>query len=395
MSDTFCILPWIHLATHPNGTATLCCQVDTINKLGFAKNEQILDLNTNQNVEEFMNSDEYKKTRLQMLNGEQPKACAKCFEHEAAGSKSKRIYDTYELHPDFGFEEAKRLTAEDGSIDVAKTLSYVELRLGNLCNVKCKTCNPASSSSWYSDYKKLEAKVKWVPSYRDITNADRKTMFSWCENWAFYESLLKYAGNLKELYINGGEPTLIDLHGKFLDQLIELDYAKNITLSYSINMTTPCDKYIERWKNFKQVIIKASIDDVGEKNQYIRTGTKWDAVIRNLDAIVETNFKIEIMQTISAFNLDTLIDLSHFMNQRYGYERICMAYNFAKYPEFISIDAIDPEVVENLKTQIAESTVLSDYQKFDLSSKLKIYDFNPSLKAKFQEYKSALDEIQS
>ncbi len=382
------------MATHPNGTVTLCCQVDTINKLGFAKDDEILDLNKTCDIDSFLNSKEYKKTRLQMLNGEKPAACMKCFEHEEAGSKSKRIYDTYELHPEFDIEEAKTNTAPDGTIDVSKTLSYVELRLGNLCNVKCKTCNPASSSSWYSDYKKLEEKITWIPSYRDITNADRKTMFSWCESWEFYESLLKYAGNLKELYINGGEPTLIDLHGKFLDKLIEMDLSRNITLSYSINMTTACNKYIERWKNFKSVIVKASIDDVGEKNQYIRTGTKWESVLKNLDALVKTDFKIEIMQTVSAFNLDSLLDLSHFMNARYGYDRICMAYNFAKFPDFISIDAVDPEVVKELHEKIAASTLLSDYQKFDLSSKLKIYEFRSDLQTRYSEYVAALNEIQ-
>ena len=109
MSETFCVLPWIHLATHPNGTATLCCQVDTINGLGFAKNDgKVLDLNETQDIEAFLNSKEFKKTRLQMLNGEKPLACSKCFEHELSGAKSKRIYDTFELYPHFGVEEAKQ-----------------------------------------------------------------------------------------------------------------------------------------------------------------------------------------------------------------------------------------------------------------------------------------------
>jgi hypothetical protein len=88
MSKSFCVLPWIHLATHPNGTVTLCCQVDTINGLGFAKNDKILDLNQNQNIPDFLNSSEFKKTRLQMLNGERPSACHKCFEHEDSGCNS-------------------------------------------------------------------------------------------------------------------------------------------------------------------------------------------------------------------------------------------------------------------------------------------------------------------
>ena len=38
MSDTFCPLPWMHLATHPEGKVTLCCVSDHTNNMSVAKN---------------------------------------------------------------------------------------------------------------------------------------------------------------------------------------------------------------------------------------------------------------------------------------------------------------------------------------------------------------------
>jgi len=35
-SKSFCVLPWIHLATHPIGTVTPCCITDMTNSVSTA-----------------------------------------------------------------------------------------------------------------------------------------------------------------------------------------------------------------------------------------------------------------------------------------------------------------------------------------------------------------------
>ena len=388
MTKSFCVLPWIHLSTHPTGNVSLCCQVDSANGKGFAsKDNRLLDLNSETDLNVFMNSDPFKRARVQMLAGEFPEACAGCQKQEIAGMKSKRMWDN-ETHPDFTVDVAKELTLADGTIPVEETLSYVELRLGNLCNLKCKTCNPLSSSAWYSDYNKLESKISWLPSYKQFTKQDRKTLYAWCEDWEFYESVLKYGPSLREIYINGGEPTLIDLHGEFLNKLIELGYSQNIELSYSINMTTPCDKYLEKWKHFKKVIIKASIDDVGDKNSFIRTGTKWTSVLENLEKIIAQNFQVEVMQTISAFNVDSIEDLTSFIIT--NYPSALIAYNFAKYPEFISIDAVPPEEINKAKFRVFNTT-LPDFFKHQLIAGLNSARFSEIANQKFNQYLTELN----
>jgi len=89
-SSTFCVLPFMHLATHPSGHCSLCCIADHTNMKSFAKTGQkVLNLKEN-SVEEIMNSDYYREVRDQMMNGEAPEACRPCFDNEERGIRSKR-----------------------------------------------------------------------------------------------------------------------------------------------------------------------------------------------------------------------------------------------------------------------------------------------------------------
>ena len=56
--STFCSLPWIHLATHPDGGTTLCCISDHRNGASRAKNfEPLTYLNINSSsINDMMNS---------------------------------------------------------------------------------------------------------------------------------------------------------------------------------------------------------------------------------------------------------------------------------------------------------------------------------------------------
>jgi hypothetical protein len=82
MKNTFCVLPWIHLATHPNGEVSLCCEVDNSSN-GLAHNNKLNQkkrLNLNENsIENILNSDSFKDVRLKMLDGKIPDACKGCF----------------------------------------------------------------------------------------------------------------------------------------------------------------------------------------------------------------------------------------------------------------------------------------------------------------------------
>lgn len=239
MKETFCPLPWVHLATHPTGHVTLCCNSDHTGLNDAARNfiddtKQYTMLGKS-SINDIMNSDYYKQVRLQFLNNEIPLACRQCFEKEAVGNSSKRLDSRQEFS--FSLTDAKRITNDTG--EILPQLDFVELRLGNLCNMKCVTCNPASSDKWTDDYQQLANDLPFVLNF-NVNNTD----LSWSQNSIVWDDLIQYATSIKKVYINGGEPLLNKNHFDFLNIL-----NKDTVVMYNTNLSVINNKMLMRGRN--------------------------------------------------------------------------------------------------------------------------------------------------
>ena len=199
----FCVLPWIHLATHPIGTVTPCCITDMKDGVSTAAHENDdrshLFLSKD-SLDTIANSKKFKELRRQMMNGEYPSVCQKCYKYEAGGVESKRI-ESNKIFEKF-IDDCFPNTNPDGSLKEVK-YNYVELRLGTVCNLKCTTCNPFSSNRWHQDLHGL----KGTEFENDYFKLDIRT--EWYRDYNFYDELYLKCKDLQEVWINGGEPTLI------------------------------------------------------------------------------------------------------------------------------------------------------------------------------------------
>ena len=335
MSETLCPLPWMHLATHPDGKVTLCCISDHTNNMSAAKQytegkPTLLNLNKDKIIN-IVNSDYFVETRKEMLEGKQPKACSRCYKEEATGIFSKRKLELLNYGNTFSESVIK------------PNMKFVELRMGNLCNVKCRTCNPNSSSQWVSEYKTLQKDLPFVTQYNSKLNSD------WTQDESFWEELLSFSDKLETIYINGGEPTLVEKHWNYLERLIERGLHTQITLWYSINMTNLPDKLLAIWKQFKKVIVHASIDDLGERNQYIRKGTSWVDVEANLDKLKENNWiETSVTQTISWMNVYYLHEFNEYFNKC----NLNVNTNLVYDPKFYSISILPDFIKSQLRERL-------------------------------------------
>ena len=310
MSSTFCPLLFQHLATHPHGGVTHCCVADHRNSLSSSRDgDRFYNLNRD-TVHDTMNSESYKKARLEVLDGEKQKACLRCYEEEDKGMNSKRI-EEIRNYPEYTIDVAREVTDSTGYMKDVQ-LEFVELRLGNTCNVACRTCNPASSSKWRNDYDALQKATTF-----QLTDYNTMEGFRWPEREGFWEDLLQHCDRVKTFYINGGEPMLIKEHFAFLERLVELGKT-DIKLWYNINMTLMNEKVIDLWRKFDHVKISCSIDDLGIRNEYIRHPTNWDTVMKNFLRLKEEDFEIDITQTVSFMNYSTLGDFYNFFYKEHG-----------------------------------------------------------------------------
>jgi len=325
-NSTFCPLLFQHLATHPHGGVTHCCVADHRNAISSAKDENnyYYNLNTDSIYNTF-NSASFRKARLQVLENRKPKACLRCFDEESKNIKSKRLEEIGN-YPDFTLDFAKKITDDEGYIKDLD-FDFVELRLGNTCNVSCRTCNPVSSSKWLEDYDLLQKHLSFK-----LTNYNSLLSFKWPEQDGFWDDLLKYCKNVKTFYINGGEPTLIKQHFVFLEKLANLGMT-NIKLWYNINMTNLNENILEIWRKFDKVKISCSIDDLYERNEYIRHPTKWDTVLENFNKLKKEKFEIDVTQTVSFMNYSNLDNFYDFFHNK---NNVWVHHNYVYDPAILS-----------------------------------------------------------
>lgn len=322
-SKTFCVLPWIHFATRPNGDMRLCCNANssgagTDHEIGLVKNETGRPANFGRETPMSAWNNEYMKdVRLTMLEGKIPASCAKCHKEEFNGVASKRIWETGTWVEDgIDLPELIKQTEEDGT--VPESLVYLDLRLGHTCNLKCIMCSPHDSSMWVADHKKvypifqakeLKEQMAW--------NSDTFDNY-WYENPDFWKEMYAQIPNLKQVYFAGGEPLLIKEHKLFLEEIIRQGYADKILVRYNTNGLLVNDEIIELWKKFKKVKVGFSIDAVSDRNYYIRYPSDWDTIERNLHKLDNTpdNIQVSIATAIQILNIKHLPELAKWKIQQ-------------------------------------------------------------------------------
>lgn len=294
LPETICILPWVSIETSPIGTARPCClAVNEITDEHGAK----FNLRNN-SLSEIYSSSYMKKLRTQFLKGEKPKTCKRCWETEDAGIVSKRQNSKTRLKELYNAVDWYNATPEQ--------LWFVDLKLGNICNLKCRICGSWSSSKWANE------EIDYVPG---LTNRKEHLAYKFLqagtwprESAIFWENLKTLLPNIKYMEFTGGEPFLIEQHFDLLKFAVEQGYSQNIEIHYNTNGTKfPDAEHI--WKNFKHVEIAFSVDNIGKKFEYERYGAKWKQVIDNLNKFYKIRNSKLTLQICCTVNVQNVYDL--------------------------------------------------------------------------------------
>jgi radical SAM protein with 4Fe4S-binding SPASM domain len=350
--NTICAVPWMHLNFEPNGKVVPCCLTSTFDY--FAG-----DL-TKQTIEEVWNSDNMKKLRTQMINGEEPEICVKCFSREKVTGESGRIYHNKEFHE--VLDEIPKITLEDGTC-TTMNLKYWDFRFSNLCNFKCRSCGPRYSSAWVPDAKKMHWPIE-LEKVTSIDAVDDKT------NFDFLKDQIK---EVQKIYFAGGEPLLMPEHWQILELLVENERF-DVKISYNTNCSTltygkkSVLDYWSKW-DFGKLEVWPSIDEVGERAELIRSGTVWPKVEANLKELMTLdNIIVRPGLTIGAMNVFRLPEIvTHLVdigvvNKRFHYNNFFI--NLLEWPTHYHVH------------------ILSDQHKLEITDKINnfIEDFNRKYK---------------
>lgn len=319
---TICAQPWFGVVVRPNGSAGICCEVtDDLKGLDIRKNS----------FHEIQHHPKMDELRQQMLAGERPKECWRCWAKEDEGAFSLRqtLNQTYE-----------RLNGEfDPSLIKPQNVEFV---LGNLCQLRCVMCHPARSKKIQPVFDHI-INVEFRDSYkglvtREPTNFDT----SWVEDDATWDSLADQSVEAKRFFINGGEPLLAKQHEKVLVKLIEKSVAQDVELVYSTNGLLLTDKHLEMWKEFREVNISFSLDDLYDRNAFIRYPSDWNQVVKALDLVTKwqsdpsnANITVGIWCAVNLLSYAYMPEYLEFFATRYPNLRI-RNLRAVQTPEYLS-----------------------------------------------------------
>ena len=314
--STFCILPFVHMQVKPSGAMKPCCRFEFHNKeylqeAGSAK-KYVFDpynISKGASLSEGQNSELWEDIRQKLLKNEPVAGCTKCYLEESANGFSMRTSENRARNNKNNWVP---------TYDVSKpTIKYLEMTFGNYCNLKCRTCNADLSSTWWEDENALVETGRHQDRDVYINSHGQKNVnipFNWKE-----EDFI----NLEEIKFTGGEPMVHPDFIKLMDMLIEMDVAKNIKLDIFTNCSwIPGEKYIERLKQFKNIMLSLSIDGVGPVNEYIRNPSKWDivdkAAIRWLELEAERRDSIHVIwnPTLNIYNVSSIKDMINWWFDR-------------------------------------------------------------------------------
>ena len=271
LPEKICILPWISIETSPIGTARPCClakdEITYYDDLGI---EHKYNLNTH-TLEEIYHSKYMQLLRKDFLYGHKPATCKRCWDEEAAGRTSKRINSKIRLKEYVNEIDFHNLDPNQ--------LWFIDLKLGNICNLKCRICGSWSSSKWAKE------EIDYVPG---LENRKEHLAYKFLqdgawprENPQFWDNLKTLLPNIKYFEFTGGEPFLIEQHFELLRYAVEIGDSEHIEIHYNTNGTV-FPESAELWANFKHVEIAFSIDNVGARFEYERYGAEWNEVQENI-----------------------------------------------------------------------------------------------------------------
>ncbi len=368
--EFYCPLAWGSVALRNNGDYRLCCHANVSEKGGILRSEQGSPLNISATeISEAQNHGLLKSVRKSFLSGEWPAACVRCKTEEEAGLKSGRSHALQRVKNE-GLEQEfqSRLsqTAEDGAVSTNLPIVEMDVRFGNQCNLRCRSCGPTDSSSWYKDWiqmgetKFLDSGISVELKEQGVGVSAIPNRFQWVDELPVEKMLPRDTSLLRRIYLAGGEPLLIPKHQEFLEHLVRSGAAGNIYLEYNSNLTVLPKRILELWNHFRAVGVGISADGVGKYHEYLRFPAKQKILEQNL-ALLDVqpkNIRAWFACTVSWMNLSHLPEFLLWIEKQ-GFQKVGVrkgkmpiSFHLLHRPLHLNLQSIPPAAKEFLEIEL-------------------------------------------
>jgi hypothetical protein len=372
LGNSFCALPFVHQHLTMTGETKVCCD-----SYHF---EDFISEHTQDMLAEF-NNPIMQDIRNKMLAGEFPRHCRDCYQQEAISTESPRTRSNQ-----WWFNNKPELV--NTNIELHRnnkplTPVGLDIRFSSRCALKCRTCNPFSSSTIMNEVNKLE----------DIPNS-LSTMFFYRKTQGYTNNtaeMVPVDKNLSRLNLVGGEPLIEDKNIELLEKILNLNIDPEIIINTS--MARKNNKLVNILKNFTNVCYVVSIDATGKLNDYIRHGSNFETVCENVDNIPRNQLGA-FNTTVSMYNIFNLPSMIEFINKTWRGKLHFLNYTSNHEPTELKNIPLDmrPDIKELWAKVSDVNTVTLDNLK-GLSSMLNEDNYTTQGFQQFKEYTIYTDKL--
>jgi len=363
-NKNFCVVPFVSTMVDTDTTIRYCCMAnDNLNKL---KKPDSLEFYTCKDnfIQDSWNSQDMRDIRKAMIQGEIVAGCAGCQADEANSIESSREKSITEWENTLGEQELdlRIQQAIDNDGIITEDIVYLDLRLGNWCNLKCRMCHPKYSKEIYVERPELIEKIE-VTHNRFNFNKGKESWNRVLMEFSsdvmndqhlfnddiMWDQVVSLIPKLKKVYLSGGEPTLIEKNFQFMQSCIDQGRT-DILLVFNTNGTNVTETLINLISQFDSVDLIVSIDGIGAVNDYIRSGSDWTQINANVELFAQMpNINLSITPTVQIYNTYNIVNILQWveeLNTRYN-RQIFIDFLINKYPRHFDIEIL-PEHLRRL-----------------------------------------------
>ena len=322
LEKNFCVLPWTGFELEPSGVVKNC----------IISKENIGNIHQN-SIEDILQSKKNLEIKTQMLNKEFPNNCTGCYYQEkdraiSFESISSRLYYAKEIGP---FIDNSLLDNKNNF-----NLSHVDIRWNNKCNQACVYCGPEYSS-------------KWATELGETVKSDKESIEK------IRQFVFKNIKTLKNVYLAGGEPLLMNENKEFLKLLLEQN--PNVHIRVNTNLSSTKTGVFQLLCKFKNVHWTVSVETIKEEYEYVRYHGSWEDFKNNLKHIQTLNHKISFNMLYFILNYKSVFDCIDYFKSM-GFHNNSFILGPVTSPLFLNVrhlpKNIKDEVITIFKNKIAE-----------------------------------------
>jgi MoaA/NifB/PqqE/SkfB family radical SAM enzyme len=247
----------------------------------------------------------------------------------------------------------------------AKPLMFLDLKLGNICNLKCRICGSWSSSTFATEEL---ANLGTTEDKKSNHHYQMLRQGAWPrENPKFWQEIEQVSTNIEYIEFTGGEPFMIEEHFDLLRGLVDRGLAGGIEIHYNTNGTQYPEHAAEIWRHFRHVEIAFSIDDLGGRFEYQRTNAVWLEVEANIARFrtlrsLHSNITLQVCSTVNVFNVVYLKELAEW-NYSQGFDYVY--WNMMHEAYYFSIGTLPERAKQDITMKLRDSAPAAAAEEFE------------------------------